>query len=59
VINGVSYMKAAFNERLGRIFLQDLVVGKNRVSVKFKNNYRNDGYGLHSYRCNKRQYLYS
>jgi len=42
VINGVSYMKAAFNERLGRIFLQDLVVGKNRVSVKFKNNYRKE-----------------
>lgn len=49
--------------RDGKILLQNdlLKVGANKVTVELINNYRNDGYGIHSFtdKVDSHQYLYT
>lgn len=49
--------------REGKIILHSdmLKVGKNKVTVELINNYRNDGYGIHSFtdKVDNHQYLYT
>lgn len=49
--------------RDGKIVLHSdmLKVGKNKVTVELINNYRNDGYGIHSFtdKVDNHQYLYT
>jgi aminopeptidase N len=49
--------------REGKIILHSdlLKVGQNKVTVELINNYRNDGYGLHSFtdKVDMHQYLYT
>jgi aminopeptidase N len=53
--------KSFFNNGMIILNRDYLQVGHNQVSVEIINNYRNDGYGLHSFtdRVDMHQYLYT
>lgn len=57
--NGVKTRNMVFDNR--RVFLPNIVLGKNVVEIHYENNYSNDGTGLHKYIDpeDKLTYLYS